>query len=125
MRSMIALPALLFFAVPAQAQWAPPDEVLQVHAKGEGAWVVNCQWQSRRGQPMTREIRGSGRDRWERMNVLEPGGTCYYQAAPDRPLTIRMRSPLYRCALPAPVSGACEQTFPAGASGQLDVRPRS
>lgn len=125
MKRLIAAPALLLLASPALAQWEPPDEVLQVHARGEGAWVLRCQWQNRRGEPMTREVRGSGRNRSEHLYALESfGGTCSYQAAPDRPLTIRLRSPRYRCTLPARAPRLCEQTFPAGASGQFEVRAR-
>lgn len=125
MRRLIAWSALLL-AAPAQAQWAPPDEVLQVRARGEGAWVVSCRWQNSRGEPISREIRGSGRDRWERLHALESfGGTCSYQAAAGQPLTILLRSRLYRCTLPAPGGRECQQTFPAGASDQFEIQSRN
>lgn len=114
MKKVIALSTLVLAAAPALAQWAPPDEVLRVRVKGEGAWTVSCQWQSR-----------SGRDRWERLHLLESyGGTCSYQAAPDQPLTIQLRSPLYRCTLPQRAGRECEQTFPAGASGRFEIQAR-
>lgn len=125
MKKVIALSTLMLAAAPALAQWAPPDEVLQVRVRGEGAWTVSCQWQSRSGQPMAREVRGSGRDRWERLHLLESyGGTCSYQAAPDQPLTIQLRSRLYRCTLPQRAGRECEQTFPAGASGRFEIQAR-
>lgn len=125
MKRLIAWSALLLLAAPVQAQWAPVDEVLQVRVRGQGVWVVSCQWQTPRGEPRSREVRGSGRDRWERLHALESfGGTCSYQAAPSHPLTIQLRSPLYRCTLPAREPEACQQTFPAGASGQFEIRQR-
>lgn len=125
MKRLVATSALLLLASPALAQWEPVDEVLQVLVRGEGTWTVRCQWQNRRGEPMSREARGRGSDRLERLHMLESfGGTCTYQAAPDRPLTIQLRSPLYRCTLPARIAQRCEQTFPAGASGQFEIRRR-
>jgi hypothetical protein len=125
MKKVIALFMLMLPAAPALAQWAPPDEVLQIRAKGAGAWTVRCQWPGRGGQPMTREVRGSGRDRWERLHLLDSyGGTCTYQAAPGQPLTIQLKSPLYRCTLPQRAGRECEQTFPAGASGRFEIEAR-
>ncbi|MBU7588471.1 MAG: hypothetical protein KAF42_04570 [Sphingopyxis terrae] len=125
MKKVLACSLVMMTAAPALAQWAPPPEVLQVRVKGEGAWTVSCQWQSRSGEPMTREVRGSGRNRWERLHLLESdGGKCSYQAAPDQPLTIQLRSPLYRCTLPQRTGRECEQTFPAGASGRFDIQER-
>lgn len=125
MKRLIAPCALLLFASPAPAQWEPVDEVLQVLVSGEGAWVVRCQWRTRGGQPMARDARGRGSNRVERIHMLESfGGTCTYQAAPDHPLTIRLKSPLYRCTLPARIEQRCEQTFPAGASGQFEIQAR-
>lgn len=124
MKGLIAFATLVFLAAPALAQWEPPDEVLQVRVKGDGPWTMSCQWQSRKGKPMTREVRGRNDD-WERLHLNEAyGGTCSYRAAPDKPLTVRLKSPLYRCTLPAPGKEACEQTFPAGASGQFDIQKR-
>lgn len=125
MKRLIATLAVLFITTPTLAQWTPPDEVLQVHARGEGAWTLSCQWPDRRGKPVTREVQGKGRDRWGRLHVVEPsGGSCTYRAAPDQPLTIRLRSPLYRCTLPSPGAEGCEQTFPAGASGRFTIQAR-
>ncbi|MGK6319011.1 hypothetical protein [Sphingomonas sp. DT-204] len=125
MKKVIALSMLMLSTAPASAQWAPPPEVLQVRVRGEGAWTVSCQWQSRSGQPMSREVRGSGRDRWERLHLLESfSGACTFQAAPGQPLTIQLRSPLYRCTLPQPDGRECEQTFPAGTSGRFEIQER-
>jgi len=125
MKKVIALSMLMLAAAPALAQWAPPDEVLQVRVKGEGAWTVSCQWQGGNGEPRSRAAQSSGRNRWERLHLLRSyGGTCTYQAAPDQPLTIQLRSPLYRCTLPQRAGRECEQTFPAGASGRFEIQAR-
>lgn len=125
MKRVIATFTVPFFNARALAQWTPPDEVLQVHARGEGGWAVNCQWQDRRGKPVTREMQGKGRGRWERLHAIEPsGGSCTYRAASDQSLTIRLRSPLYRCTLPSPGAEGCEQTFPAGTSGEFAIETR-
>lgn len=123
-RLMSPAPALLLLtAVPASGQWEPPDDVLQIRVDGDGAWSVRCDYQDRKGKAVTREAHGP---RDGRLHLLEPsGGACSYQAASDKPLTIRLKSPLYACTLPAPDQGACQQTFAAGASGEIEVRKRS
>ncbi len=117
----IASIAFLIFATPALAQWEPPDEVLQVRMKGDGAWTVRCDYQDRRGKNAVREANGPKDGRLHLNRAT--GGTCTYRAAPDKPLTIRLKSPLYHCTLPQPAEG-CEQSFPAGSSGQFEVRGR-
>lgn len=113
--------SLLIFATPALAQWEPPDEVLQIRIKGDGAWTVRCDYQDRQGRNTVRAAKGP---KDGRLHLNRPtGGTCTYRAAPDKPLTIRLKSPLYRCTLPQPGEG-CEQTLPAGSSGQFEVRGR-
>lgn len=121
MKRLIAFFALLIFAEPALAQWEPPDEVLQVRVKGDGAWTARCDYQDRRGRSAVREAGGSKNGQLHLNRAT--GGTCTYRAAPGEPLTIWLKSPLYQCTLPEPSEG-CEQTFPAGASGQFEVRPR-
>jgi len=115
------LPFLLLAAVPAHGQWEPPNEVLQVRINGEGGWVVRCDYQDRKGKAVTKEARGKP----DRLHLIEPqSGSCTYQAAADRPLTIWMKSPNYRCTLPSPQPKLCRQTFAAGTSGQIEVRKR-
>jgi len=120
-KRLIAFFALLISAEPALAQWEPPDEVLQVRVKGDGAWTVRCDYQDRRGTSENREAKGPKDGRLHLNRAT--GGTCTYRAAPDEPLTIRLKSALYQCTLPQPGEG-CAQTFPAGASGQFEVRGR-
>lgn len=124
MARLIALsPAILLFAAaPASGQWEPPDEALQVRISGEGAWVVRCNYQDRKGKAATREARGP---RDQRLHLIEPSsGSCAYQAA-DKLLTIRFKSPLYTCTLLAPEKGMCQQSFAVGASGEIEVRKRA
>lgn len=122
MNMLIALsPALLLLAAPAHAQWEPVDEVLQVRIQGKGAWSVRCEYLDSRGRTMVREANGRG----DRLHLSAlAGGSCTYQAAPDRPLTIRLKSPLYRCTLPSRENKMCQTTFPAGASGRFEIRKR-
>ncbi len=120
--------AVAMLPVAAHAQWEPVPEVLRVEAKGEGPWTVTCQLLDKKGQPVTREIRGRGK-RQERLTLMEAtGGQCSYQAASDKPLTLAVKGGLYACTLPAPTNmkrRGCEQTMPAGASGQFEIRRRS
>ncbi|MBX3565862.1 MAG: hypothetical protein KF730_14935 [Sphingomonas sp.] len=61
------------------------------------------------------------------LTVCRGGGEqyqCRYQAAPDQPLALRFKSPLYRCTLPAPEQKMCRQTFVAGSSGQIVIKKR-
>lgn len=118
MKIVIALTALLLGSAPAHAQWEPVDEVLQVRIAGKGAWVVRCDWVDRKGKPQLRELRGRG----DRLYINDAAsGSCTYQAAPDQPLTLRLKSPLYRCTLPARETEMCRQTFAAGAAGSFQV----
>lgn len=112
---------MLLVAAPAHAQWEPPDEVLQVRISGKGAWMVRCEYQDRKGKTAIKEAHGRG----DKLHLVEPAsGACTYQAAPDKPLTLRFKSSLYRCMLPAPEKGTCQQTFAAGATGQVQIRKR-
>lgn len=122
MKWLTASPLLLLLAAaPAHAQWEPPNEVLQVLIAGQGDWSVRCEYQDPRDRTMVREAKGRG----ERLHLSRPrSGACAFQAAPDQPLTIRLKSPLYRCTLPAPTPNACEQTFAAGASGRFEILAR-
>lgn len=120
---MIAAVAMLPGA--ANAQWEPLPEVLQIFGQGEGAWTISCQFQDRRGKVVARDAKGCGK-RQERLSMVEPaGGQCSYRAAPDKPLVITVKSPFYLCPLPAATGKGCEQSFPAGASGQLEIKKRS
>lgn len=120
-RLIVATASMLLSMAPAHAQWEPPEEVLQVRINGQGAWTVRCEYQDRKGKTVVREALGRG----DRLHLIQPSsGSCTYQAAPDRPLTIRLKSPLYACTLPAPDRGTCQQTFAAGASGRIEVRKR-
>ncbi|GGB37385.1 hypothetical protein ACFSC3_17215 [Sphingomonas floccifaciens] len=124
MKSWIAAATIVLTAVPALAQWTPTDDVMIVEAKGDGAWAVTCQLQDRKGATVSREVRG-GKKGWQRLTQLDArGGQCSYQAAPDRPLTIRMRGGLYACPLPTVSKGWCEQAVAAGGSGQFDIKRR-
>ena len=124
MRALIVSTALaLLAALPAHAQWEPVDEVLQVRIQGKGAWSVRCEYQDRRGKTVVREANGRG-DRLYLSAYEGSGGSCTYRAAADQPLTIRLKSPLYRCTLPAREKDLCQQTFAAGASGQFQVVKR-
>lgn len=122
MKSLFASPALLLFAAaPAHAQWEPPDEVLQVRISGKGAWSVRCAFQNTKGKTTVREAKG----RSEQLHLIKAvSGVCTYEAAPDKPLTIWLKSPLYQCTLPAREPKLCRQTFAAGTSGQIDIRRR-
>lgn len=113
---------LLFAAVPAHGQWEPPNEVLQVRIDGKGGWVVRCEYQDKKGKTVTQEARGKP----DRLHLSEPAsGTCTYQAAADKPLTIWLKSPNYACTLPSPQRKMCRQTFAPGSSGRIDVRKRA
>jgi hypothetical protein len=46
------------------------------------------------------------------------------KAAPGKPLTILLKSPLYMCTLPKPGNGGCEQTFSEGATGRFTIEKR-
>ncbi len=119
---MVLLSAVAWAVIaPAYGQWEPPEEVLQVRISGKGAWSVRCEYQDQNGKTVVREANG----RPDRLHLNRAaGGSCTYRAAPDQALTIRLKSPLYRCSLPAPQAGTCQQAFAAGASGQFDIRPR-
>ncbi|MCP1469650.1 hypothetical protein J3E64_001332 [Sphingobium sp. OAS761] len=121
MKRIAAIAALSLISAPAVAQWEPPDEVLQVRIKGDGDWFVRCQYKNRKGEDVTDEARGP---RDERLHIRTSQGSCTYQSAASETLTIRLKSPLYRCTLPEPGEG-CEQTFPAGISGQFEIRRRN
>lgn len=113
--------ALMLLAAPAYAQWEPVDEVLQVRIQGKGAWVVRCEYLDGRGRTVVREANGRG----DRLHLSAlAGGSCTYQAAPERPLTIRLKSPMYRCTLPSREKDMCQTTFAAGASGRFEIRKR-
>lgn len=120
--------AVAMLPVAAHAQWEPTAEVLRVEAQGEGSWTIACQLLDRKGQPVTREIRGRGK-RAERLTLLEAtGGQCSYQTASDKPLTVSVKGGLYACTLPSPTDmkrRGCEQTMPAGSTGQFEIRRRS
>lgn len=122
MRSMVLLSAVIMVAIaPAYAQWEPPEEVLQVRISGKGAWWVRCEYQDQEGKTVVREANG----RPDRLHLNKAAsGSCAYRAAPEQALTIRLKSPLYRCSLSAPQAGTCRQMFAAGTSGQFDIRPR-
>jgi hypothetical protein len=118
--SLLSVLSLLVIA-PAYGQWEPPEEVLQVRISGKGAWSVRCEYQDRNGKTVVREANS----RPDRLHLSKPTtGSCTYKAASDQPLTIRLKSPLYRCSLPTPQAGICQQVFAAGASGQFDIRAR-
>ncbi len=124
MKRLIGLSALALAATPATAQWVAYPEVLQVDGEGEGAWLISCQLLDKKDRPVTRELKGRGKRKGHFGIFDVRGGQCSYQAAPDKPLLIAVNGGLYRCPLPSPVEGKCEQTFPAGATGQFDIRRR-
>ncbi|MFA6113338.1 MAG: hypothetical protein WC729_05085 [Sphingomonas sp.] len=112
---------IMLAAVPAHGQWEPPNEVLQVRISGKGDWVVRCEYQDKKGQTVSREARG----KTDRLHLGEPiSGSCTYQAATDRPLTIWLKSPHYSCTLPTPQPKICRQVFTAGSSGRIEIRKR-
>lgn len=114
--------ALALPGVPAAAQWEPPSEVLLIDARGAGAWVLTCELQNKKGETVTRALRGSGK-RSQRLSMLEArGGQCSYQAASDQPLTLTMRRGLYSCPLPTETRKGCEQVIEAGGSGRFEIR---
>jgi hypothetical protein len=121
MNRLVIMFGLLALPAAADAQWKPYPQVLQLEVKGDGAWAVSCQLQDRGGNPVTRELSENGRDRF---NLTVRGGQCTYKAAPDEPLRISIAGD-YVCTLPSPEEGRCRQTFPAGASGQFEIRRRS
>lgn len=124
MKRLIGMSALALASAPAAAQWEPYPEVLQVDGAGEGAWLISCRLLDRKSSPVTRELKGRGK-RKEHLGILDvQGGQCSYQAAPDKPLLIAVNGGVYRCPLPSPIEGKCEQTFPAGATGQFNIRRR-
>lgn len=113
---------LLLAAAPSHAQWEPPEEVLQVRMSGKGEWSVVCEYQDRDGKTVIREARR----RTDKLHLNQPmTGSCTYRAAADQPLTIWLKSSLYRCTLPAPEKKQCRQTFAAGSSGRIDIRKRA
>lgn len=113
---------LLLAAAPMHGQWEPPNEVLQVRISGKGDWVVRCDWKNAKGKSVTSEARRGERDR---LHLIEPeNGTCNYQAGADKPITIWLKSPNYRCTLPAREKRDCRQTFSAGSTGQFEIRKR-
>ncbi|MBC9032667.1 hypothetical protein IAG41_09710 [Sphingomonas sp. JC676] len=113
---------MLLAAAPAYGQWEPPNEVLQIRVSAKGDWAVRCEWQDAKGKTVTSEARKGDRDR---LHLSEPrAGICTYRSAPDKPITILLKSPLYRCTLPAREKKMCRQTFAAGSSGQFEIRKR-
>lgn len=109
----------------ALGQWEPPSEVLVIKARGEGPWTVRCKLQDKGGATVTRDIVGRGKG-WQQLTMFDArGGQCSYQAAPDKPLEITKRGGLYGCPLATKTrKGGCEQTIPAGGSGQFEVKRR-
>lgn len=123
-KSWMMAAAIVMLPSAALGQWEPTSEVLVLQARGEGPWVVRCQLQDRKGETVTREIVGRGRG-WQRLTMLDArGGSCSYQAAPDKPLEITKRGGLYGCPLATKTRKGCEQTIPAGGSGQFEVTRR-
>ncbi|WP_291055490.1 hypothetical protein [Hyphomonas sp.] len=124
MKSLLAGLPLLMIATASAAQWEPYPEMLRIEGKGEGAWNLKCQMQTKKGDPVAREFTGRGKKALG-FSLDEPiGGSCAYVAAPDKPLTISLRSPMYVCPLASAVDKPCQQTFPAGATGTFDVKKK-
>lgn len=124
MKSLLAGLPLLMIATASVAQWEPLPEILRIEGKGEGAWTLKCQMQPKKGDPVTREFVGRGKKPLG-FSMDEPkGGSCSYAAAPDKPLTILVRSPWYVCPLTAAPGQPCQQTFPAGATGTFEVKKK-
>lgn len=125
MKSLLAGLPLLMIAAPGAAQWQSLPEIVLIEGKGEGAWTLRCQMQPKKGAPVTREFLGRGKKALG-FSMDEPnGGSCTYAAAPDKPLTISLRSPWYVCPLTSAADQPCQQTFPAGASGAFDVKKKA
>lgn len=118
MRSLVLMPLLLAVPASAHAQWTPYPHVLQFRVEGKGAWSVSCQLLDKHREAVSYELTGRGQDRF---NKEVTGGQCSYQAAPDERLKIVITGN-YVCPLPAPEKRRCEQTFPAGSTGQLEIR---
>lgn len=121
MNRLILLPALLAMPAAASAQSVPYPQVLQFEAEGDGAWTIRCVLEDRKGKPVSRELSGEEK---RAFNLEVTTGQCTYAAAPDAPLRITIGGD-YACPLPAPDARKCTQVFPAGASGQLDIRRRN
>lgn len=125
MRSVLTGLLLATMATPGAAQWEPTPDVLRVEGQGEGTWLITCQLQDRKGQPVTKEIEGRNKRREKLSLVNATGGKCSYQTAADKPLVIAIKGGLYACTLPAPANmkrRGCEQEMAAGTSGQFDIR---
>lgn len=127
-KGIVALGFLASSTGASGAQYLAAPEVLEIYGRGRGAWSIRCELRGHRGEPIIREIRGQGRD-FERLTAMEPsGGNCSYQVSIEGPLTIRQRGGYVRCAFPTPDRRfrlACEESFPAGSSGQFAIRPSS
>lgn len=121
MKSLLLGLPMLMIATASTAQWEPLPEILRIEGRGEGAWKLTCQMQPKKGGPVTREFVGRGKKALGFAMDEPKGGSCTYAAAPDRPLTISLRSPWYVCPLTSPVGQPCQQTFPAGATGSFEV----
>lgn len=125
MRSVLMGLLLATIATPGLAQWEPTPDVLRIEGQGDGTWLITCQLQDRKGQPITKEIGGRNKRREQLSLVDARGGQCAYQAAADKPLVIAIKGGLYACTLPAPANmkrRGCEQEMAAGSSGKFDIR---
>lgn len=121
MKAFLTLSVLVALPSAAMAQWVPHPQVLQLKAEGDGAWSISCQLQDKTGKPLSPRLSDGGTTRF---NKEVMGGQCAYKAAPDKPLKITIGGD-YVCPLPSPEKRICAQTFPAGSSGELEIRRRS
>lgn len=124
MKSLLLGLPLIMIATASAAQWEPLPEMVRIEGKGEGAWTLRCQMQTKKGAPVTREFVGRGKKALG-FSIDEPsGGSCTYATAPDQALTVSLRSPWYICPFSPTDSKVCQQTFPAGATGTFDVKKK-
>lgn len=113
---------MLMTSSAAYAQWEPYPEVLQVDAKGTGAWSVQCELKDRKGRTVSKRLHG----RIKHIGMFESqGGHCNYDASSEGELWVSIKGIHHPCPFERTEAGACEARFPAGSRGTIEIKRRN